>query len=148
MGCSVLANLIATDLINGISEVAHDVEPVEDHHRLRRPLLDYLGIRLPHVAADALELANSFWTKEIKEDHQGICTAARTAPDQTFSDEVVDVRYVDMSSFSRDLIDAHMCELSQIALAKPVFDCLFDRRSHRAPRAAKQLRYLLPRQRA
>ena len=70
MGCSVLANLIATDLINGISEVAHDVEPVEDHHRLRRPLLDYLGIRLPHVAADALELANSFWTKEIKEGHR------------------------------------------------------------------------------
>ena len=148
MGCSVLANLIATDLINGISEVAHDVEPVEDHHRLRRPLLDYLGIRLPHVAANALELANSFWTRKIKEDHQGICTAARTAPDQPFSDEVVDVRYVDMSSFSRDLIDAHMCELSQIAPGKPVFDCLFDRRSHRAPRAAKQLRYLLPRQRA
>ena len=82
------------------------MEPVEDHHRLRRPLLDYLGIRLSHVAADAFELANSFWPKEIKEGFQGICTAAGTAPDQPFSDEVVDVRYVDMSSFSRDLIDA------------------------------------------
>jgi len=64
-----LLNLIATDLINSVHEVAHDVEPVEDHHRFRRPLLDYLDIRLPHVAADALEPANSFWPKEIKAGH-------------------------------------------------------------------------------
>ena len=65
--CSLLANLITTDLIHGVHEMADDVKLVEHQHRLRSPVFYYVDIRLPHVTANALEVRNSFWSKEIEE---------------------------------------------------------------------------------
>ena len=65
--CSLLAYLIAADLLDGGHEMANDMELVEHQHCARRSLLDGIDVRLPHVAENLFEVGNSFRTKEIEE---------------------------------------------------------------------------------
>ena len=75
---------------------------------------------------------------------EGVLRTARSAPHQALAGEVVDIRDVDVTAFSGDLIDPNVGQVSQVLLRQAIGDRLLDRRRHGAPRAPQQPRDLLP----
>ena len=69
--------LFSPDLVQGLAELLHDVEPVEDVDRLPHPLPDHLQVGLPHVAADEAKVsrAGSELVEELVEARGGTVDA-------------------------------------------------------------------------
>jgi hypothetical protein len=60
------------DFIDRLVHLGHDVEPVQDMHRLASLLGDYLEVRLPHVAAHKLQQARTLLAEHAKEPQEGL----------------------------------------------------------------------------
>ncbi len=136
----------SADLVDGLHEMTHDVEFVEDQDRVRRPALDHSHVGRPHIAADAVQRRRALWTKEIKERFEGRLAATLAAPKQPLARQVVHVGHVDVPLLARDLIDADMGHGREVAVRQPVRHGGLDRALHRAPGTPEQPGDLLPRQ--
>ena len=102
----LLANLVASDLVERLHQVTHDVELVEHQYRLGRAVFDDLDVGLPHVAANAFNGSRFLRPQELEERLQCRLRAPLAAPQQALVLEVIDVGHVDMTALSRDLINA------------------------------------------
>ena len=144
VGRPLLADLVAADLVDGLHEMAHDVELVEHEHRLGRAGLDDVDVRLPPIAANAFERGCFLRSEDVEERVDGLRGASLPAPHQPLALEVVDVGDVDVPAFSGDLIDPNLGQGVEITMRQTVGDRLLDGRGHGAPRAPEQPRDLLP----
>lgn len=138
MGRPFLSDLIAAHLVDGFHQVTHDVELVEDQHRLGSTCPDDVDVGLPRVAADAFERRASLRSEELEKPFKGLLGASLAAPDQTLVLQVVDVGHVDMTALSRDLIDPDVGQPLEVAMCKPKGHPLLDRDRHRPPGTAEQ----------
>ena len=145
---SLLADLVAADLVDRLHEMTHDVELVEHQHRLACSVLDDVDVRLPHIAADACEGRCFLRAEEVEERVEGVRRASLPAPHQPLAREVVDVGDVDVPALSGDLINADVGQMVEVPVRQADGDRLLDGRGHGAPRAPEQPRDLLPGQRA
>ena len=107
VGRSLLADLVVSDLVDGLHEMAHDVELIEHQHRLWRLGLDDVDIRLPPIAADTCERRHFLLSEDVKERLDGLRGASLSAPHQLLALEVVDVGDVDVSAFSGNPLQFH-----------------------------------------
>ena len=144
VGRPLLTDLVASDLIDGLHEMAHDVELVEHEHRLGRAGLDDVDVRLPHIAANAFERRRFLRAEDVEERLEGLRGAPLPAPHQPLAFEVVDVGDVDVPAFSGDLIDPDVGHVVEIPMCQAIGDRLLDGRGHGVPRAPEQPRDLLP----
>ena len=134
---SLLADLIAAHLVDGLHQVTHDVELVEDQHGLGRTVLDDVDVGLPHVAANAFERSGFLRPQIVEERLQRLLLSSFTAPHQSLALEVVDVGHVDVTALPRDLVDADVSQTLEVAIRKPVDNRLLDRGGYRPPGAMK-----------
>ncbi len=139
-----LADLIASNLIDGFHQVTHDLKLAEDQRGLGRLCLDDVNIRLPHVTANALQRNGFLRAREFEKGFECLLGASLTAPHQSLAFEVIDASDVDMSTLSEDLIDPDLGQLPEVAMGEPVGDRLIDRGGHRLPRTMKQPGDLFP----
>ena len=86
---SLLADLVAADLVDRLHEMTHDVELVEHQHRLACSVRNDVDVRLPHIAADACEGRCFLRAEEVEERVEGVRRASVPAPHQPLVREVV-----------------------------------------------------------
>ena len=67
-----LPRLLSTHLVNRLAQICHDVKPIQNMDRMTGLLGDDLQIRLPHVAADKLQLLCPLLPEPAEEAQQGL----------------------------------------------------------------------------
>ena len=140
----LLANLVASDLVERLHQVTHDVEFVEHQYRVGRAVFDDFDVGLPHVAANAFNGSRFLRPQELEERLQRRLRTPLATPQQALVLEVIDVGHVDMTALSRDLVDADVGHAFEVTMREPVGHRLIDRSGHCAPSAMEQPRHLLP----
>src|SRR5512139_492907 len=107
-------NLLATNLVHGLSKLSDNVELVEDQSYLRSFRLDRFKERGPHIATDALKQLGSLLSEKGKESVERILGAAFAAPNERSSSQVVDVCQIDMTFLPGNLVNANMGDTGKI----------------------------------
>ena len=77
-----LGHFHATDLINGLPELPHNVEAVQDIQGLRGFFGNDLQIRWPHIATDELELGRPLLSEHAEEAKKGLGSPLIAAPEK------------------------------------------------------------------
>ncbi len=97
-----------SDFIQGIAEMAHDVEFVEQDGRLRSAFVGYVTKGLPHIHHCKTN-AFGFRIEQpvIELSHAALRTVGAAKPDGTTTDQVADYNAIGMSFANRYFVDAN-----------------------------------------
>lgn len=115
-------DLAGPNLVEGLTHVAHDMEPIQDIDRFRRHLGDDPKVRLPHVAAYKSQTLASFRTKPLEESPVGSGCAIPTDPEQSPLSDVELIHQSDKLFFHRfpptNLVGADGFNVLQITMGE------------------------------
>jgi len=94
-----------SDRVNGLHEMANDMEFVKDDHGFSAALMDDIDLVLPHVTAHALNGGSAFLAPPREESTQGVFVPMGTTSYESFSLQIIDIGVVGVPFFPADLID-------------------------------------------
>ena len=144
VGLALLPDLLSAHLVDRLSQMAHDVELVEDDERLRRPRPHRVDVGPPHVAADRFQPLRTVLSEEVEEPLKRLPGAPVADPHQPALLQVVDDRQIDMAPLPGDLVHADVRQFGQIlAFAAPGHYRLHGL-LHRRPRATEHPGHMRP----
>ncbi len=141
-------NLQAPNLIDGLSDLLHDVEPVENVQCLRIFLRDDFQVRIPHVAANEPELGGPFFSEHAKEPEKGLDLSFRPAPEKPPEAyiELIDHGEVLVPLEYGNLVDSNLGHALERAVFQAIVDDHFDGPENASPACFEDSRDLVPRQ--
>jgi hypothetical protein len=137
-------SLHPSDLVNGLQQVADNMELVEDDHLLPTALLDDIDIVLPHVAAHPLDGSCALFSPPLKEPPQGILIPVGASPYKPLLLEIVDLSVVDMTFLAADLINADESDTSVVFPLSAVSNRSVHRTPDRVPGDVEKSGNLVP----
>ena len=128
-------NLQAPNLIDGLSDLLHDVEPVENVQCLRIFLRDDFQVRIPHVAANEPELGGPFFSEHAKEPEKGLDLSFRPAPEKPPEAyiELIDHGEVLVPLEYGNLVDSNLGHALEGAVCHTIVDNHFDGPENASP---------------
>ena len=128
-------NLQAPNLIDGLSELLHDVEPVENVQGLRSFLRNDFHIRMPHVAANEPELGGTFFSEHAEEPEKGLDLSFRPTPEKPPEPgiELIDHSEVLVPFEYGDLVDSNLGHALEGAVCHTIVDNHFDGPENASP---------------
>jgi len=101
-----MADLLTTDLIQGIQAVPDQVEAVEHQPGLRKVLTDGVGIGRPHVTADSADRTATALVEPLEEGIDGFALALLSDPNDAAAFQIVDQSQIRVPLAAADFIDA------------------------------------------
>ena len=139
-------NLQAPNLIDGLSELLHDREAIENIQGLRGFLRDDLQIRMPHVAANEPELGGTFFSEHAEEPEKGLDLSFGPAPEKPPEPgiELIDHGEVLVSFENGDLVNSDLCHALERAVRKTIVDDHLDGSEDASPAGLEDGRNLVP----
>jgi len=133
-----------SDRVNGLHEMANDMEFIKDYHGLSAALMDDIDIVLPHVTAHALNGSSTFLAPPLKESTQGVFVPMGATPYESFSLQIIDIGMVGVPFLSADLIDADEPDSAVVFPFSPIFHRSLYGASDRVPGDLVKPGYLIP----
>jgi len=92
--------------VNGLHEMANDMDCVKDDHCFSALLVDDIDGVLPHVATESIECGTAFFAPPLTEPAKGVLIAVSAAPYTPFPFQIIARGMVRRSPNSADLINA------------------------------------------
>ena len=101
------ADLIGPDLVDCLSHVTHNVEPIENMYGLGGLLGNDCQVGLPHIGGDELETRAFFRSQPVEEAAESLHRPVLADPQKAFAVlvDLVHQRDVGMAFFEGDLVD-------------------------------------------
>ena len=139
-------NLQTPDLIDGVSELFHDVKAIENVQGLRSFLRDHLQIRVPHVATDEPDLGGAFFSEHAEEPKKRFDLSFRPAPERPpeAGIELIDHAEVLVPFEDSNLVDSDLGHTIERAMGQAIVDEHFDGSEDTSPAGFKDSRDLVP----
>lgn len=143
-----ILDLCGPNRVDGLAQVSHDVEAVEDVNRLVRLLGDHPQIGFPHVAADELQRLAAFLAEPTKEAQERLDLPVLADPEQPLAVfvDLIDQSQVMVASVPLDLVDAHRLDAAQIDMVASPQDRHLHGAKDAGPTGLKRFGNLLPAQ--
>ena len=141
-------NLQTPDLIDGVSELFHDVKAIENDQGLRSFLRDHLQVRVPHVATDEPELGGAFFSEQPEEPEKRLDLSFRPAPEKPpeAGIELIDHGEVLVPFEDSNLVDSDLGHALERAMGQAIVDDHFDGPEDTSPAGLEDGRDLVPEQ--
>ena len=139
-------NLHAPNLINGLSELLHDVKAIKNIQRLRGFLRDNFQVRAPHVAANEAKLGGTLFSEHAEEPEKSLDLSFRPAPKKPPEPgiELIDQGEVLVPFEYGDLIDSDLGHALEGAVRQAIVDDHFDGPKNAPPACFEDSRDLVP----
>ncbi len=136
------------DVINGLIQVGHDVEAIQDMNGVAGLFHNDLQVRPPHIATDVLQCLAAFRAEPPEEPQERADGALLPHPQQSFARGVnlVDQRQILMPPLPLDLIDADGADTRQIHVRPSPGHGHLHRPKDVVPTGVEGLGHLLPTQ--
>src|SRR5438132_7126004 len=145
-----LAGFGGANLVDGFTQMGHDVEAVEDMKSMGDLLTDGPQVGLPHVAADEAELGHALGPEPLEEGIDGVERAVLADPDQAADADVdlVDEGEVGLAEFPLYLVDSDGLDAGVVGMGSSPLDGSLDGPEDRLEAGAEDLRHFTPAQTA
>ena len=139
-------NLQAPNLIDGLSELLHDVKAIKNIQCLRSFLRDDCQIRTPHVAANEAKLGGTLFSEHAEEPENGLDLSFRPAPEKPPEPgiELIDHGEVLVPFEYGNLVDSDLGHALERAVRQAIVDDHLDGSEDASPAGLEDGRNLVP----
>ena len=139
-------DFLTPNLIDGLSELFHDMEPVKNVQSLQGLLPDHIQIRPPHIAAHESKPGRAFFPEHLKELEQSVDLSLGSAPEKapTASIQLIDHGEVLMSLENGDLVHSNLGDPLEGTMGQAIVYNELNGSKDTAPAGLEQLGRFLP----
>ena len=137
---------LTPDLVDGLAELLHDMEPVENVQCLRGVLLDHIQVRPPHVAAHESKFGRAFFSEHLKELEQSLDLSLWPAPEKapTAGIQLIDHGKVLVSSQYGNLVHSDLGDPIEGTMGQAIVHNELNGSQDTAPARFEELGRFLP----